>query len=57
MWLVRLLPLSVQAGIGNAIGAMLFWLIPERRKVTRINLGKCFPQKSADERPRRLLPT
>jgi KDO2-lipid IV(A) lauroyltransferase len=29
---------------------MLFWLIPERRKVTRINLHKCFPHKPADER-------
>ena len=29
---------------------MLFWLIPERRKVTRINLHKCFPHKSAEER-------
>ena len=29
---------------------LLFWLIPERRKVTRINLQKCFPHKSADER-------
>ena len=29
---------------------MLFWLIPERRKVTRINLQKCFPHKPAEER-------
>ena len=50
MWLVRLLPLSVQAAIGSLIGATLFWLIPERRRVTRINLAKCFPQKSAGER-------
>jgi KDO2-lipid IV(A) lauroyltransferase len=42
--------LSVQAWIGGAIGSTLFWLIPERRKVTRINLAKCFPQKSAGER-------
>ena len=50
MWLVRLLPLRVQAWIGGAIGMALFWLIPERRKVTRINLGKCFPSQSAAER-------
>jgi KDO2-lipid IV(A) lauroyltransferase len=31
---------------------MLFWLIPERRKVTRINLHKCFPHQSAGERER-----
>jgi len=50
MWLVHFLPLSAQAWIGSRVGAMLFWLIRERRTVTRINLGKCFPQKSADER-------
>jgi KDO2-lipid IV(A) lauroyltransferase len=52
MWLVHLLPLGVQARIGALIGAILFWLIPERRKVTRINLEKCFPQKTAGERER-----
>ena len=52
MWLVHFLPLKAQAGIGSFVGAVLFWLIPERRKVTRINLEKCFPQKSAAERER-----
>ncbi len=52
MWLVHFLPLRVIAGIGNAIGAVLYWLIPERRRVTRINLEKCFPQMSAAERER-----
>ena len=50
MWLVHFLPLGVQACIGNSIGRGLFWLIPERRKVTRINLGKCFPRRSEEER-------
>ena len=50
MWLVHFLPLSMQARVGGFIGELLFWLIPERRKVTRINLAKCFPQKTADER-------
>jgi Kdo2-lipid IVA lauroyltransferase/acyltransferase len=50
MWLAHFLPLSLQAWIGSRIGGMLFWLIPERRKVTRINLQKCFPHKSADAR-------
>jgi Kdo2-lipid IVA lauroyltransferase/acyltransferase len=50
MWLAHFLPLSLQAWIGSRIGGMLFWLIPERRKVTRINLHKCFPRKSAEER-------
>jgi Kdo2-lipid IVA lauroyltransferase/acyltransferase len=50
MWMVRLLPLSLSSRIGAGMGAILFWLIPERRKVTRINLHKCFPHKSSDER-------
>jgi KDO2-lipid IV(A) lauroyltransferase len=50
MWLVHFLPLGVQARIGAFTGAILFWLIPERRKVTRINLEKCFPQKDPGER-------
>ena len=32
-----------RGGDRRAIGTLLFWLIPERRKVTRINLAKCFP--------------
>ena len=52
MWVLHFLPLKVQAALGGAVGAVLFWLIPERRKVTRINLEKCFPQKSAQERER-----
>lgn len=50
MWLVHFLPLAVQARIGSLVGRLAFWLIPERREVTRINLGKCFPQKSPAEK-------
>ena len=52
MWLVHFLPLKLQAAVGNAVGSVFFWLIPERRKVTRINLEKCFPRLSAAERER-----
>ncbi len=50
MYMVHFLPLRLVALIGNAVGAAAFWLIPERRKVTRINLQKCFPQLSRNER-------
>jgi Kdo2-lipid IVA lauroyltransferase/acyltransferase len=50
MWVVHFLPLAGMARVGNTVGNLLFWLIPERRKVTRINLQKCFPGKSAAER-------
>jgi Kdo2-lipid IVA lauroyltransferase/acyltransferase len=52
MWLAHWLPLRALAWIGNAVGAALFWLIPERRRVTRINLAKCFPQMPEPERDR-----
>ena len=52
MWLIHFLPLGAQAAIGNALGSLLFWLIPERRRVTRINLAKCFPRMDAAARER-----
>jgi len=50
MWLLRFLPFGAVARIGEATGSLMFWLIPERRKVTRINLEKCFPQLPQAER-------
>lgn len=50
MWLVHFLPFRAVAAIGEALGAVFFWLIPERRRVTRINLAKCFPHLSEKKR-------
>jgi KDO2-lipid IV(A) lauroyltransferase len=52
IWLIRLLPLGALAAVGNAAGSLAYWLVPERRRVTRINLAKCFPQRSEAERDR-----
>ncbi|MFN2646034.1 MAG: lipid A biosynthesis acyltransferase [Burkholderiales bacterium] len=52
MWLVHWLPFRALAAIGNAVGVLFFWLIRERRRVTRINLGKCFPRMPSAERER-----
>ena len=52
LWLVHWLPFRALAAIGNAVGTLLFWLIPERRRVTRINLAKCFPRMEEAERER-----
>jgi Kdo2-lipid IVA lauroyltransferase/acyltransferase len=52
MWLMHWLPFRALAALGNAIGSALFWLIPERRRVTRINLEKCFPHMPSPERER-----
>ena len=38
--------------MGNLVGSVAFWLIPERRRVTRVNLAKCFPGMPAPERER-----
>jgi KDO2-lipid IV(A) lauroyltransferase len=43
MWLVHFLPLAIIAAIGNLVGVFAYWLIPERRMVTRTNLRLCFP--------------
>ncbi|HVB49816.1 MAG TPA: lipid A biosynthesis acyltransferase [Burkholderiales bacterium] len=43
MWLAHFLPLDLLAALGNALGAVAFWLIPERRHVARVNLARCFP--------------
>ena len=52
MWLTHGLPFRALTAIGNGVGTALFWLIPERRRVTRINLAKCFPQMPEGERER-----
>jgi Kdo2-lipid IVA lauroyltransferase/acyltransferase len=50
MWVARFLPYRALVVIGNAVGVLAFWLIAERRHVTRVNLEKCFPAMKADER-------
>jgi KDO2-lipid IV(A) lauroyltransferase len=52
IWLVQFLPAGAIAAIGGALGSLLFWLIPERRRVTRINLAKCFPAMDEAQRER-----
>ena len=53
MWLVHFLPFARARGARQrASGAVVFWLIAERRQVTRINLAKCFPQMPPRERER-----
>lgn len=52
VWLLQLFPLKVVAAVGSAVGRAMFWLIPERRHVTRVNLAKCFPQLQPQERER-----
>ena len=50
LWLIHHLPTRAVGSIGSGIGRLFYWLIGERRKVTRINLAKCFPEKTPAER-------
>ena len=52
LWLLHFLPFAAVAAIGSAAGSVLYWLIPERRRVTRVNLEKCFPAMPPAERER-----
>lgn len=50
LWIAHFLPYRALVVIGDAVGVLAFWLIPERRHVTRVNLEKCFPGKKPAER-------
>ena len=50
MWLLHWLPLPLLALIGKALGLALWLLVAERRRVTLINLGLCFPQLTAAQK-------
>lgn len=52
LWVLRLLPMPAIVLAGDTLGAILFWLVPERRRVTRINLEKCFPRMPSHARER-----
>ncbi|HEX9181738.1 MAG TPA: lipid A biosynthesis acyltransferase [Burkholderiales bacterium] len=52
LWLLHFLPLGALAAVGSALGRLAFWLIPERRHVTRVNLAKCFPHMVPEARER-----
>src|SRR5258706_11364691 len=48
LWMAHFLPYRVLALIGNVVGVLAFWLIPERRHVTRVHLEECFPGIDGD---------
>ncbi len=45
-WLLHFLPYRALVAIGNGLGATLFLLAKERRRVATINLQLCFPEMS-----------
>ena len=52
LWCFHWLPLSWQAAVGRAMGAVLWRVAGSRRRITLRNLELCFPQKSGPERER-----
>ncbi len=52
LWLLHFLPLSALARLGEALGAVLYFVAGERRNVCLINLARCYPDLPKDERVR-----
>jgi KDO2-lipid IV(A) lauroyltransferase len=52
LWLFQLLPLSMQAAIGQFLGGMLYALARTRRRIALRNIELCFPEQSAEQHER-----
>jgi KDO2-lipid IV(A) lauroyltransferase len=50
LWLLHWLPLPVLGRIGKAIGSLMYYAIPKRRKIALTNLRLCMPELSEAER-------
>jgi KDO2-lipid IV(A) lauroyltransferase len=50
LWLLHWLPLPMLGRIGSAIGSLMYYAIPKRRKIALINLRLCMPELSEAER-------
>lgn len=48
-WLVARLPLGALRRLGLALGKLTWHLAPARRRIAAINIGLCFPERSAAE--------
>ncbi|MCP1512035.1 MULTISPECIES: lipid A biosynthesis lauroyl acyltransferase [Pseudomonas] len=54
LWLVTQLPYRALLAIGRLLGAGMYRVAGERRRIAARNLELCFPEKSAEERKRLL---
>ena len=50
LWLVVQLPYKVQLCIGRVLGAVMYRIAGDRRRIAARNLELCFPEKTAAER-------
>ena len=54
LWLLVQLPYKALLGLGRALGALMYRVAGERRRIAARNLQLCFPELSDDERQRLL---
>jgi Kdo2-lipid IVA lauroyltransferase/acyltransferase len=50
LWLLHFLPLPILGRLGNAVGWLMYYAIPKRRKIALTNLRLCMPGLSEAER-------
>ena len=50
LWLLHFLPLPILGRIGEAVGTLMYFAIPKRRRIALINLRLCMPELSEAER-------
>lgn len=48
--LMSLLPVRGQLAAGRGLGKLVYWLLPERRRIAANNLGLCFPEMATTHR-------
>lgn len=50
LWLLHFLPFRAIVGVGEGVGILLYTIGKARRRVATINLQKCFPDMSDEQR-------
>ena len=50
LWLLHFLPLPILGRIGEAVGTLMYFAIPKRRRIALINLRLCMPELSETQR-------
>ncbi len=50
--LISALPLSLHQWTGKALGLLIYYLLPARRRITRTNIRLCFPNLNSKEQHR-----
>lgn len=48
LWIVSRLPIKAVFAAGSVVGFLAYHLARSRRHITEVNIGKCFPQLSAE---------